>query len=131
MNKVILSGNISTEINYATSKNGKAYCRFNLATTSNYKDTNGNLHCDFVDCVAYGKTAEYLNSYGSKGQKATVFGSLQVNSYKDNDGKTHKSIAVNVGEIELVKGSGSGNAKAAENDTAIDLTPISDDALPF
>lgn len=129
MNKVILSGNICTDIELATTKNGKSYCRFNIAATSNYKDKDNKVHSDYVDCIAWGAQAEYLKSYGSKGQKCTIFGSIQVGTYEDKNGTKHKTTTVNVAEVELSYKNG-GKAKD-DSDESIAPQPVDDSSLPF
>ena len=130
MNKTIQSGNICSELKLETSKNGKNFCKFSIAATSNYKDKDGKQHVDFIDCIAWGAQAEYLKSYGLKGQKATIFGSIQTGSYEDKDGKKHKTTVVNVNEVELAY-KATGKAKADDSDESIEPQEVDTDSLPF
>jgi single-strand DNA-binding protein len=97
MNKVVLIGNLvrDPELKYLDS--GKAVCNFTLAV----KDRFNKDKTDFIDCTAWGKTAEISGEYLKKGNKVAVAGSLSTRSYENKDGQKVKLTFINVDEVEL------------------------------
>ena len=94
MNKVILVGNISTDLNLKERGNSKL-CEFTLAVRRDEKTT------DFINCVVWNKQAENLCKYQSKGAKISVIGTLCVDKYTAGD-KTRYKTYIRVNEIEFL-----------------------------
>ena len=94
MNKVVLVGNISTDLNLKEIGNNKL-CEFSVAVRRDEKTT------DFINCVVWNKQAENLVKYQSKGSKISVLGSLCVDKYQAGD-KTKYKTYVRVNEIEFL-----------------------------
>ena len=84
MNKVILSGNLTKEVEVRYTQNGKAVVKVGLAVTRNFKNAEGNRDADFFNLVAWDKTAEFFGNYLSKGTKILVEGRIQNNNYTDD-----------------------------------------------
>lgn len=85
MNHIILSGRLcdDPEIRYTQGQNPTAVARYRLAV-SRYKSEEA----DFINCVAFGKGAEFAEKYLHKGNKILVSGRIQTGSYKNRDGQT-------------------------------------------
>lgn len=89
---------------------GNCIARWTLAVKRNMSSTNDEAQdTDFISCVAFGKTAEHVEKYFSKGKSAIVNGRLTTGSYTDRDGKKVYTTDVVVNHIEF------GESKAAEN----------------
>ncbi len=88
MNKVILMGRLTRdpEVRYSQSANPMAIARYSLAVNRRFK-REGEPDADFINCVAFGKTGEFVEKYLKKGQLINVIGSLRTGSYDDKDGK--------------------------------------------
>ncbi len=88
MNKAILMGRLSRdpELRY-TQTNNVAQCSFSIAVDRPGKQPDGTTKADFINCVAWRQTAEFINKYFSKGNRILVIGSIQVRDYTDRDGK--------------------------------------------
>ena len=88
MNKVILMGRLTRdpEIRYAQD-NSLPVARFTLAVDRRFKRDNSQQTADFINCVAFGKTAEFLEKYARKGTKFVVEGRIQTGSYTNKDGQ--------------------------------------------
>ncbi len=86
MNKVILMGRLvrDPEVRYMQNENSTAVARFSFAVPRKYK-TDGQ-DCDFINCVAFGKTAEFIEKYAFKGIKLLLEGRWQTGSYTNKDG---------------------------------------------
>jgi len=87
MNKVVLLGRLTRdpEIRYSAGAESKAVSKFSLAVDRAYKK-DGEQSADFINCVAFGKSAEFAEKYFRKGQKILVEGRWQTGSYTDKSG---------------------------------------------
>lgn len=87
MNKVILMGRLTRdpEVRY-TQNNNTCVCTFGLAVNRRFKQ-EGQAEADFINIVAWAKTAEFVSKYFAKGQQVAVIGRIQTRNYDDKDGK--------------------------------------------
>lgn len=101
MNKCILTGRITKDIEVKTTANGKDYCSFTIAVDRRFKDADGNKQTDFISCTAWNKTAEFLGKYFHKGSRIGICGSIQTRSY-EKDGQKVFVTEVLVEETEFL-----------------------------
>ena len=95
INTVILMGRLTADPDSGQTQSGTAYCRFTVAVDRNFADkTTGERQADFISCVAWRQTAEFINKYFSKGRMIIIKGSLQNNNYTDKNGVKHYSYDV-------------------------------------
>lgn len=106
MNKWIGVGRLTKDTEIKTTSNNSKLCSFTLAVDRRFKDKDGNKQADFINCLAWGKNAEFINKYFSKGNRIGIVGSIQTRSYADKDGKTVYVTEVVVDEAEFVESSG-------------------------
>ena len=102
MNRVILSGNLTKDAELRYTTNGKAYSKFSIANNEGYGE---NKKTTFFNCTLWGKSAENLNRFLTKGQKVLITGKVEINDYKDKEGVQRKIIYINVdsfGGVELL-----------------------------
>ena len=85
LNKVILQGCLTAHPELKTTQTGTSVCSFTLAVGRSYKK-EGAPDTDFIRCVAWNKTAEFITSYFRKGQQMLVDGAVQVREYTDQQG---------------------------------------------
>ena len=142
MNKFIATGNITKDAELRYTANDKAYSKFSIANNEGYGD---NKKTNFFNCTLWGKSAENLNRFLTKGQKVLITGKVEINDYKDKEGVERKIIDINVdsfGGVELLgnkaqQESGTNNDTSNNSDFPIDnndyMTPVDDDSdlLPF
>lgn len=102
MNSVILIGRLvkDVEVRYTTSN--KAVSNFTIAVNKQTKNEDGEYEVNFINCVIFNKSAEFLQKYTGKGDMVAIKGSLQVSSYQDKDGNNKYKTEVLVDQIELV-----------------------------
>ena len=100
MNKVILTGRLTTDIDYRQTQNGIAVCRFNIAVDRPYQKGK-EKETDFFTCQAWRNTAEFVKSCFCKGKPATIEGSIRNNNYTDQNGVKHYSTEILVSNIEF------------------------------
>ncbi|MGL4534167.1 MAG: single-stranded DNA-binding protein [Fusobacteriaceae bacterium] len=98
MNVVILIGRLTRDPELKFGQSGKAYSRFSLAVDNPFKKEEP----DFVNCVAFGKTAELIGEYLRKGKKVAVNGKLQMNRFEIN-GEKRTSYDVLVETVEFLE----------------------------
>lgn len=98
MNLVVLTGRLTRDPELKYGQSGKAYSRFSLAVDRPFQKGEA----DFINCVAFGKTAELIGEYLRKGRKVGVQGSLQMNRYEAN-GEKRISYDVLVNSIEFLE----------------------------
>ncbi len=113
MNKVILMGRCTRdpEVRYGGANNS-AVARFSLAVDRRFKREGDEQTADFINCVAFGKTAEFIEKYGRKGTKFVVDGRIQTGSYTNKDGQKIYTTDVVVENLEFAESKGSGNGGA-------------------
>jgi len=119
MNKVILMGRLTrdAEIRYSQGENSSAVARFSLAVDRRFQRQNDEQSADFINCVAFGKTAEFLERFGRKGTKFVVEGRLQTGSYVNKDGVKVNTTDVVVENVEFAE------SKAASGNNGGGYTP--------
>lgn len=127
MNKVILIGNVGSDIDLRYTQSGKSVCNFSLAT-NDWKD-----HTEWHRIDAWESTAELISKYVEKGNKVCVEGSLQTKKYEDKDGNTRYQTSVVCNRIEFLN-SKADNEKVEKNNSnkSTGSQPgYSDDDIPF
>lgn len=115
MNTVNLVGRMTRDPEIKTGNSTVA--KFCVAVQRKFKDASGNYGADFVNCVAFGKTAEILEKHFHKGSLIGVIGRINTGSYQNKDGQTIYTTDVAVESVEFV-GSKADNAAAAAPETA-------------
>lgn len=111
MNKAVLVGRITKDIEVKQTANQVAFTQFTVAVDRRFKDANGNRQADFINCVAWRQTATFIAQYFKKGSKIGIVGTIQTRDYEDKDGKKVYVTEVMVEEAEFVD---SANAKPQE-----------------
>lgn len=101
MNKVIIKGTVTRDIDLRYTKNEIAVARFTVATKRATANKDGKYESDFISCVAYQHNAEMINKYFSKGSGILVEGHIQTGSY-EKDGKKIYTTDVVVERVEFV-----------------------------
>lgn len=107
-NKVILAGNLTRDLELKYTASNVAICNFGLAVNRKWKDQE---EVCFVDCTAFGKQAETLNQYMSKGKPILIEGRLNYRTWEGKDGRKNSKLDVVVENFTFLgsKGDGSGS----------------------
>lgn len=114
LNKIILMGRLTRDPELRRTKSNTAVTSFTLAVDRDYKAQGGEKETDFIDIVAWRHTAEFVNSYFTKGRMAVVEGRLQVRDWRDNNGNNRRSVEVLAENVYF----GDSPRKASGSDTA-------------
>lgn len=111
LNKVVLAGRITKDLEVKQTPSGASVCSFSLAINRKYSK-EGEQATDFITCQAWRGTAEFIGKYFHKGSAICVTGSIQTRSWKDKDGNNRYATEVIVDEAMFVDGK---NDQAADN----------------
>lgn len=126
MNKVALIGRLTRdpELRFAAGS-GTAVSRFTVAISRQFKKDE----TDFINCVSFGKVAENISQYFTKGRQIALTGSIRTGSYDAKDGSKRYTTDVVVDSFEFIDSKG--NNINAENTMDEDITPVDDGEMPF
>ena len=135
MNKTILVGRLTAdpEVRYTQGQNTTAVARFTLAVDRKYK-TDGGQSADFIGCVAFGKTAEFIEKYFRKGLKIALDGRIQTGSYTDKDGVKRYTTDVVAESVEFAESKRTDGTQTTGEQPAGDWVNIPENVdveLPF
>ncbi len=131
INKVVISGNLTRDAELRTTQNGTSVSNFGVAVNDRVRNASTGEWEDypnFINCVLFGKRAEGISQYLTKGLKVAVEGRLRWSQWADADGKNRSKIEVIVDEIELMSRNGGGSAQAQPSADAYSApsTPVVD-----
>ena len=124
MNNFSCMGRFTHTPELKTTPNGNSVVKFSLAVGRPRATTEGEKQTDFIDCVAWNKTAEFICKYFQKGSPIIINGRFETRGYEDKQGIKRKSYEVVVREVYFCA-----FKKSEEQD--IDLISASDEDLPF
>lgn len=121
MNKVILMGRLTRDpdIRYTQGENSMAVARFSLAVDRRRTGADGQREADFINCVTFGRQAEFAERYLHQGTKIVLTGRIQTGSYTNKDGQKVYTTDVVAEDLEFAEsksasenrsGSGAGNS---------------------
>ena len=135
LNRITIMGRLTSDPELRRTGTGIAVTSFTLAVDRDFAPKDGGeKETDFIDCVAWRSTGEFVEKYFSKGRMAVVSGRLQIRGWTDNDGNKRRTAEVVVdnvyfGDSKKDESYSSGNTGTP----AADFTPINDDdaQLPF
>ena len=107
VNKVILMGNLTRDVEVRTTASGQSVANFSLAVSRSWRGQDGQQQdqTSFINCVAWGKVGDIIAQYVHKGSPLLVSGRLDQRSYQDKDGNKRSAVEVVVEDFNFV-GSG-------------------------
>lgn len=130
MNKVILIGNIASDIEHRTTQSGISNAIFRIAVQRRYRNQDGQREADFLPVVCWRQTADFVSKYLSKGSKIAIEGMVQTRSYDAQDGSKRYVTEIIADHVEGVGGREDRQQKAeAPAPGYVDVTDESE--LPF
>ena len=147
MNRTILVGRLTKDVDLRYTENGVAVANFTIAVNRPFKNQQTNEHdADFINCVVWRKPAENLANYMKKGSQIGVDGRIQTRSYENQDGKSIFVTEVVADSVQFLESKSNTNSQGSnqnsqkppknesqgnpfeQNGQPLD---ISDDSLPF
>lgn len=142
MNRVVLVGRLARDPELRYTPAGQAVASFTVAVNRPFKNQQGEQEADFINCVAWRKTAENLANYMKKGNLIGIEGRIQTRSYEGKDGKTVYVTEVVAENIQFLESKKSGQAQQPKQQQRIDNVnknlqqetqeiEVDDSGLPF
>ncbi len=133
LNHITLAGRLVRDPELRRTQNGTAVASFTLACERDFKNESGDREVDFIDCVAWRKTAELVSGYFTKGRMAIVSGRMQIRGWTDKDGNRRKSAEILVDNIYFGDSKPQAEGAVTEATGAEPYSEIAedDDQLPF
>lgn len=141
MNSAQIVGNITKDIDlkYTSGTNAKAFTRFTVAVQRRFKNAEGKYDADFINCTAWGGTAEFISKYFHKGSRIGITGEIRTGSY-EKDGQRIYTTDINVNTAEFVGAKSDGGNVSKNNmdstanmdsNTFMTIPDGIDEELPF
>lgn len=139
MNKVILVGRLTRdpEVRYSQGENATAVARYTVAVDRRFK-RDGEPTADFINCVVFGKSAEFAEKYFRQGLRVAISGRITTGSYTNKDGIKVYTTEVTVEEQEFAESKAESEANKTSNqqstpssDGFINVPDGVDEELPF
>ncbi len=87
LNKVVLGGRLTSDVELKQTTNGASVCQFTIAINRKYVSKEEQQSTDFINCVAWRNTAEFISKYFKKGSSICICGSIQTRSWTDEKGQ--------------------------------------------
>lgn len=113
VNSVQLVGRLTKDPEVRYTDGGHSIARFNLAVDRRYKREN-EANADFISCIAFSKTAQFIEKYFKKGQRIGLNGRIQTGSYTNKDGQTVYTTDVAIESVEFVESKSNSNGYTGE-----------------
>lgn len=141
-NKVLLMGNLTRDVELKFTPSNQQVANFGLAVNRRFKTKDGEQREEttFVDCEAWGRTAEVMNQYLGKGKPVFIEGRLKLEQWQDKEGNNRSKLRVVVENFQFIdsKGGGGqgGGGQAEYSGSAAGASqgkhePIDEDDIPF
>lgn len=121
LNKIIIMGRLTRDPEIRQTGSSKHVANFSVAVDRDFKNQAGEKETDFIDCVAWNGTGEFVGKYFGKGSMIVVSGRLQVRNWEDDNRNKRKSAEIVAESVYF------GGSKQNENAGA---DPVSADSLP-
>ena len=109
MNKLIITGRLCKDPEVKAIGENNMVAKFTVAVNRNYKDKDGNRPADFIPCEAFGKTAEFVSNYITKGRLVEIEGEMRVDQYQNEAGENRSFTKCHVNRLNALD-----SAKTAE-----------------
>lgn len=135
MNKTVLVGRLTADPELRQTQSGVASCRFTVAVNRKYADkSTGERQADFITCVAWRQTAEFVSRYFSKGKMIALEGELRNNNFKDraHPDVTHYCTEVLVDNVEFCGSKNdSGSSEASPSQKQQQTAPVQEHEMNY
>lgn len=135
MNKVCLIGRLTKDIELKTTQSNVKVANFTLAVNRRFVKEGQEQTADFINIIAWGKTAEFCDKYFGKGQQIGVSGRIQTRTWDDDQGKKHYITEVVAEEVDFADGKKEKKEEPVSDmqfeNTVTDFEQIAKEELPF
>lgn len=130
LNHIAIMGRLARDPELRRTQSGTPVASFALAVERDFKDDSGNRATDFIDCVAWRNTAEFVSKYFTKGMMAIASGRLQIRTWKDKDGNNRKTAEIVADSVYFGEAKRGERSEAAQTSGFAELSDDDGD-IPF
>ena len=120
MNKLILTGRLTKDPEVKAIGDNNMVAKFTIAVNRNYKDKDGNRPADFIPCEAFGKTAEFVSNYITKGRLVEVEGEMRVDQYQNEAGENRSFTKCHVNSLNVLDSAKTTDGESTATNTEIE-----------
>ena len=137
LNHITAAGRLTKDPELRRTQNGVAVASFTIACDRDIKDASGNKQTDFIDCVAWRSTAEFVDKYLTRGRMVIISGRLQMREWTDKSGAKRKNAEILAENVyfadskRAVENTEKNETKESAHTVDFDQVEIDDDELPF
>ena len=120
MNKLVITGRLTRDPEVKAIGENNMVAKFTVAVNRNYKDKDGNRPADFIPCEAFGKTAEFISNYVTKGRLVEVEGEYRVDQYQNEAGENRSFTKCHVNSLNVLDSAKSASEESTATNTEIE-----------
>ena len=120
MNKLIITGRLCRDPEVKAIGENNMVAKFTVAVNRNYKDKDGNRPADFIPCEAFGKTAEFISNYVTKGRLVEVDGEMRVDQYQNEEGENKTFTKCHVNSLNVLDSAKTTDGESTATNTEIE-----------
>lgn len=120
MNKLIITGRLCRDPEVKAIGENNMVAKFTVAVNRNYKDKDGNRPADFIPCEAFGKTAEFISNYVTKGRLVEVDGEMRVDQYQNEEGENRTFTKCHVNSLNVLDSAKTTDGESTATNTEIE-----------
>ena len=120
MNKLVITGRLTSDPEVKAIGENNMVAKFTVAVNRNYKDKDGNRPADFIPCEAFGKTAEFISNYVTKGRLVEVDGEMRVDQYQNEEGENRTFTKCHVNSINVLDSAKTSDGESTATNTEIE-----------
>ena len=137
LNHITAAGRLTKDPELRRTQNGVAVASFTIACDRDIKDASGNKQTDFIECVAWRNTAEFVDKYLTRGRMVIVSGRFQMREWTDKNGNNRRNAEILAENVyfadskRTVENTEKNETKEAAQTVDFDQVEIDDDELPF
>ena len=135
LNNCVFMGRIAQDLELRKTTSNISVCAFTLAVQRSYKKEGEDFKTDWIDCIAYRNTADFISGYFRKGELIAVRGEMQTRTYTDKNGNKRKATELIIEKASFCGSKKSDTAEAADMQQGFqdvpEFTEINEDDLPF
>ena len=131
-NKVLMMGNLTRDPELKRTSSDMAVAQIGMAVNRRYKDKTGEMREEttFVDCEAWGRTAETMTKYLSKGKPVFIEGRFKLDQWQDKDGNNRSKLKIVIENFQFIDSRGNQTSSPPAGGATVPPTPADDD-IPF
>lgn len=131
LNTVVLMGRLTAAPELKTTPRGTNVTAFTLAVDRRYQSQNGEKKTDFINCVAWRSTADFITKYFNKGDLIAVTGEIQTRNYEDKNKNKRTAVEVIANEASFCGGKNNSSSSGPEAAPMTNGYDYNDEDLPF